>query len=533
MSPKAVFVREATGIVRSISPWQAFVTTVSVAGIGTGAASMYVFVPFVWPGADLALAAVLVVPFLLVHSAMYSMLAWSMPRSGGDYVWTGRILHPAVGMSINFTWLAYTAVLMGSWANYTVSYGMSSTLVSIGLVSRNLAIVEWGKALFADPILLTIVGTVLIAYIAVIQILGVQVYLKHQRVYWAIGIIGTVLAIGLLLGKTQIQYAAAFDRAMSPYATYQGIVDSAKSAGFVWGGMSVVATLGAMAYAWGANLGYQFSGYFSGELKQVRRAMFLSTMGNNVFCALFYAGFAWVFTSVVGYEWLHSLSYLAYGQPQAYNFPILPNPYFLASLLTDNAVVAGIINFSLVVWGPILIGSNWLAFTRSLLAMSFDRVLPTALADVSDRYHTPVKSIAVIAVVTWLGLMASLYYGVLFANMNFIFTVTIVFAIGAITAVVFPFRRKSMYEQTQIVRYKLAGVPLIVIAGIVSFFFFAYLAVDLGLNPVISGPTGPYATGLTIVCFIVSGLLYYAFRAYHKEREGIDIAVNFVQIPPE
>lgn len=532
MNPKQVFVREATGIVRAISPWNAFVTTVSVTAIGTGVGTMFVFVPYLWPGANQALSLILILPFMLIHSVMLAMLGWSMPRSGGDYVWTSRILHPALGFSTNFTWLVYGAVIMGSFGTYICSYAVNSTLISIGITTGNFGLVDWSQAVFTNPAYVTVVGTLFFAYVAVILIVGVSFYLKNQIVFWIIGMIGTILAIALFLGATPSQFALAFDRTMGHYTTYQNVIDSAKSAGFNWA-PSIWATLGAMAFAWTINSGYQFTMYFSGEIKRPQASMLAGGIGNNIFCTFFYGLFAWAFVRAVGDDFLHSLTYLAYGQPSAFKIPVIPNPYFLASLLTDNIVLAVLVNIGLLVWGPIIMGSVWLSQSRSLMAMAFDRVLPTSLADVSDRYHTPVKSILLIAILTWIAMIGSLYYGIIFANLNYTLCVTIVLAIGGITGAVFPFVRKSQYEMSPIARYKIGGIPLVTITGVVTFFFFIYLTYAAGLNPAVGGPTNPYALTTLALSFVAAAALYYVSRAYRKAREGIDIQLNFTEIPPE
>jgi amino acid transporter len=131
------FVREATGIVRGISPFNAFITTVIVTNIGFGGATLYSFVPYLWPGANQPLALLLVLPFMIVHSALYTLLAWAMPRAGGDYVWTGRIIHPALGLSLNLTWVIYGSLFMGSYANYTITYGLYSIFLAIGINTQN------------------------------------------------------------------------------------------------------------------------------------------------------------------------------------------------------------------------------------------------------------------------------------------------------------------------------------------------------------------------------------------------------------
>src|ERR1700737_1842977 len=101
------FRREATGLLREINPFHSLVTTISAVSIGFSIAGALVFIPFVWPGANISLAFIILLPFLIVHSLLFSFMAWSMPRAGGDYVWTGRILNPAVGTAVNLVFVIF------------------------------------------------------------------------------------------------------------------------------------------------------------------------------------------------------------------------------------------------------------------------------------------------------------------------------------------------------------------------------------------------------------------------------------------
>jgi amino acid transporter len=531
-SKRPVFLREATGIVRAISPLQAFITTVAVTNIGFGIATTYLPALYVWPGANLALAFLLVLPFLFCHSAMYSMMAIAMPRSGGDYVWGSRILHPSIGSSLALTNVIFNSIFMGFFANTFVTYGLYAVFVTFGAITANSGLVTVSESVFTNPLWITVIGTVLIAYLTVIMIFGVRRYLKQQMVYWAIGMIGTLLALVLFLQSNPTQFAQAFNNVLSQYTTYQGVIQSANTAGFKWA-PSMAATVGAVTLAWLANNGYQYSGYFSGELKEVQKSMFASTIGNNIVSTIMYSVFAFALVGAVGEGWLNSLSYIANAQPSSYTIPVPPNPYFFASLLTNNLAIATIINIGFLAWAVIIIPSNWMATTRIMLAMGFDRVLPTKLADVSDTYHTPVKSIIFVAAITWIGMVATNYYGAVAANMNYTVVYTLILAVVGLAGAVFPFARKTIYERSAIAKYKVAGIPVITILGIINFLFFIAISVAAGLNPFVGGPTTPAAIAAAAIVFVGSGLLYFVARAYHNRKEGIDIALNYQEVPPE
>ncbi|MDA4114059.1 MAG: APC family permease [Thaumarchaeota archaeon] len=528
MAQPTSFAREATGIVRSISPLQAFITTVAVTNIGFGVATTYLPMLAVFPGTNIPVIFVLVLPFLLVTSALYSLLSLSMPRSGGDYVWTGRILHPSMGSSLAFTNVIFNSIFLGFFANTFVTYGLYSLFDTIGAVTNNQGLISWSTAVFTNLFWVTLIGTILIVYMALTMISGTLSYLKHQIVYWVIGMIGTLTAMAYLFSSNPTSFAATFDKLLGHYTTYQGIITTAHVS-YTPGTIA----FGALALAWLANNGYQYSGYFSGEVKQIRKSMFISMMGDNLVATAIYSLFALALIGAVGEKWLNSVASLSVISASAWGIPVPPNPYFFASLLANNVIIATVINVGLIAWAIIIIPSNWMATTRIILAMGFDRILPSRFADVSDRYHTPVKAIAFVAFITWLGLLATNYYGAVSANLNYTVVYTFILAIVSIAGSIFPFVRKSIYQQSPIAQYRPAGIPLVTIVGIISFLFFAFLSYTAAANSSIGGPNGFYSLVLAVAAFVGSGAIYFISREYHLRRSHVDIGMNFKEIPPE
>jgi len=56
----------------------------------------------------------------------------AFPRSGGDYVWISRIIHPALAIGFLFIYVWYQAAFWGSLINYTVSYFLGSGIATLG-----------------------------------------------------------------------------------------------------------------------------------------------------------------------------------------------------------------------------------------------------------------------------------------------------------------------------------------------------------------------------------------------------------------
>ena len=98
-----LFVRNSTGLVREASALDATIFNAAIsAPVGSTLAYSIFFTLVAFPGADvpsvLLLTVILNVPVLI----MFALLAASMPRVGGDYVWVSRILSPPAALVSNF-----------------------------------------------------------------------------------------------------------------------------------------------------------------------------------------------------------------------------------------------------------------------------------------------------------------------------------------------------------------------------------------------------------------------------------------------
>src|SRR5208282_2040858 len=98
---RKTFVRDATGLVRSISPFDAFLASFGFVAIQL-ALITYTTGPYLFPGSDLVSATILTTILSIPIALMFTLFGWAMPRAGGDYILISRTIHPLVGFISSF-----------------------------------------------------------------------------------------------------------------------------------------------------------------------------------------------------------------------------------------------------------------------------------------------------------------------------------------------------------------------------------------------------------------------------------------------
>ncbi len=173
--------------------------------------------------------------------------------------------------------------------------------------------------------------------------------------------------------------------------------------------------------------------------------------------------------------------------------------------------------------------------TRSMIAWSFDRVAPDKLGFVSETVHTPVVAIGVstAGAVVFMWLIA--FKAVAF--LTFIEVLLVVWGTVMIAAVVFPLRRKRLYESSPVKNFRLLGVPIMPVAGAISAAFMGVMIYLLWTDVIAAGalfkPSKvPVEFWITLAAVVLGTGWYLWIKAYRKRR-GINIRLAFQQIPIE
>ena len=546
MSEKKLFLRDATGLLRAWSLYDSFVysaLSINVVSLGWYAFSDGAFIP----SGNQVTATVISGFFIFFEILTYCLLIATMPRAGGDYVWQSRVLSGAVGFILSFTGYVFILWLWGPIYGDILSILLFTPIAAVfGNVN---AAIWWSSSngVFASSILTIVI-------VAVIISLGMKRYARFQKWCFHVGMLGLVVTYAILALSSQPGFQSAFNSWTSQifgasgdsYTTMQTLATGGGLSGLAgltdW---NVSASLGLIPFiaffnlypVWGATLYGEVRG--SNDLKRNLKALTASLVFTTILAVL---GFV-LFAKAFGWNFWNSANYVYWGTIYAYNpstpalpFPIFPSPGLFAGILTNNLFVEVFLLITLSCWYWGWSGTLFITSTRVMFAASFDRIFPAKFADVNERLHSPINAIIAMAIPT--AIFSYLYAYVSFAGTPFsTFTLDAVLVIAvmylgtAITAAVIPYRRKELYEGSPIAGYKVGGVPLITIAGVITAFYMAWLIYEWGSNSVY-GVNNLYSIIMMLAMYAIAVVLYFGFKAYRK-KQGFDMAKIYAEIPVE
>ena len=521
-----VFVREATGLVRSLSFFDAFFSNLAVINIASALTFPVSLIAYSFPGASIPLSILVTLFPILVYNLLYSSFTKMMPRSGGDYVFISRGLNPILGFAANFSFVMWNVFWIGVYSNWVSTIGLGPLFYTLGLESGSQYWVTLGGQL-ATPLYGFVIGTIVIIIITSAAISGTTKVLKLQNVLVTVGIIGVMLGLTIPL-----LFPSNFANSISPFVSYQTIVASGPANGYTPSGYKLSDTILATGLVALTMLFGQFAVYMGGEVQRPQRtipsSLILTTLVTTG--ALIVGGY--IVHNVFGTEFSGAIQAMYYSGSSSYPFQVAPYYNFLVSLMSRNPIAIIIIGLSFAFWTMSGAIFNLMANSRCVMAWSFDRLFPDGFAYVSDRFHTPVVSILFNAIGGELLLFLYTFYVSVVSFMagttlGYVFT----FGSTAIAGIIIPYRTKAkaIYERANL--RKIAGIPLVTLTGIGTLIYFVLLGYALITNPIF-GVNSPQSL-LAIAAFWLVGAAIGSIFYYHRKSHGIDIGRAFEEIPPE
>jgi len=545
-SSSSLYVRQSSGLVREASVIDAIIfNAVFSAPVGATLAFGILYALGLFPGADMVLALLIAFVVNIPVCIMMSMMASAMPRTGGDYVWISRILHPAVAVFSNFS--ASISALIGAafWARSFAVLALGPALAVLGAVTNNSGLINAGNAVSGSNATgqwwTFGLGLLLIIILAIAMSSGTKSSFRVQNVCWTIASLGTFLAFIALLISSNSSFITNFNAFARPFThsanSFQGIQTAATKIGFTFtGGHQFSSTLPVVAIIMTFMMWNWWSVYIAGELKsagKLRRQLSVM-LGALVWDSVFMIIGVLLLYHSAGEQFIASINALP-GTP-AYVLPVQPYYNLMASIAANNGFFALLIAISFIFWNLPAMFPNTFMPVRTIFAWSFDRILPGKLSEVSERTHAPIPAIIVASIIV-AGILAWSVLSSSFAtllSMGVLAGVVTILCVS-VAALAFPYRRPDLYRNSP-ANVRIGGVPLLPIVSVLSILVIgglAYLVLAYQQLGIATPQLGPLPGFIFMGSLIVIGLIIFYVARFVRARQGINLDLIYSELPPE
>jgi amino acid transporter len=528
-----LFARKSSGLVRAASTTDASLVNVYVATFPIMVSFLLSIVLPFYGGANLYLTlligAVVALPILITYAVASSI----MRRSGGDYVFISRLLHPAVGFAANFVLVAFQVVFLTSSGYYFCLWCLAPLSRLIGVYAGSPGLINFANTLL-QPLSIFIVSEVFVlGFGALFVVRSTRSILKIFRYTLPLSLIGLLaFAVGLLMHSTGTLHAN-FDHYIQgasgvKHATAVAAA-SAKANGFSIVPFSLAATVLAITWPSFSLPYYLGSAYFAGEVRSGRRVQLLA---GPVTALIGVAGSLILLALSLGQLGSGFLGSIAAADPARLGLGGAPTYMEVAAGSSGNIVLGVLILIGFGSWLIPTVPMSLLIMTRCILGWSMDRVVPDALSKVSGRTNSPYVAVIVVtavsAVISWFWAYTSVFTVVVGA-----FGQVITLGIGCLAASLIPWKQRDLYATSPIAGY-LGRLPKLTIIALLGALGALLITINFARDPSsgVNVQASPVMFWVSIGMFPAGVALYYLSGAIRRH-QGIDLSLAFREIPPE
>jgi APA family basic amino acid/polyamine antiporter len=532
---QAAYARNATGLVREIRFIdQVLFNAASTAPLGA-ALVVNLFALTVFPQSNLYLAILVAIVLGVFVWTTFALMSAVMPRVGGDYTYNSRILHPTIALGANLCEFLSAALSTGFWGYWVAYQGLSPAFTVIGGVTGNSTLTSWGATLATNQTALFVVATLSVGLISVLSAMGTKVVMRTMSVLFLIATAGFVISMLFLLFSNSDSFKTTVDN-FAGSGSYDKVVAAGATAGlYPTNGYSGNATFGALFYGISATIWIWWGTYMSAEFRGAgqRARQLRSIVGTGVVQGLLIlAGFA-ILVHGVGYNFLVSALAGNFSGPGSGAAGTASYAYF-AALVAGSSIWVTLLAAAFVGWWLPGLYINMAMPQRAILTYAFDNLLPKRLAAVNERTHTPVVAIVGMFIIGTLGAAWTAYS----TSFLTVYSILVLFAVipvifTGVAAFLMRWRRPDLYKNSA-AQWRLFGIEILPIAGLgcaavgaLFIFLVIYFRAQLLPNNFAITMVAPFGV------FAVAAVWYWFARSYRKQREGINIDLQYRVIPPE
>lgn len=527
VAPAGTFTRASSGLVRQVGTLDTLWYCVLQAALP------YVFfmVAFwtFYPGANMELATVITIVGAASTGLVYALYASVYPRSGGEYVFLSRTVHPALGFASSFAMAFWQTFYFGINGAFTAIYALQPLFAALGLQLGSQALTDLG-AWFASPVGIFVTGAAVVLFFGLNLYLGMKAYFDVQRWAMLLGFISIALTLLVLAlgGMGVFSFRQNLDAVLG-VGTYQGVIDAARAGGASLAApFSLTETIRFSIWPAWSLLFAVLSVSFSGEIRNVRRGQLVGIVGGIVLSGLILVGIQFFSRAAIGDEFLQASAFLFIENPDA--LP-LPSPWInlLASFVANSPLITIGINLWFVLLTAYVAAVTAVYASRAVFAWGIDGMAPARLGTVSDRYHAPTWAIVVV-VIGALALLALYAFTDTLVILSGLPGMGLVFLVVSLAGIVFAYRHRQVYENSP-ARVTVLGVPLMTVAGIIGSVFTAWVVWGALVDDTFGANSD--LSKLMVVAVPIIGVVWFYLARRLQMNRGTNIDLRFKEIPIE
>jgi amino acid transporter len=524
-----LFVRKATGLVRELNVFDVFLINIIQTNPIANFAVLFTLGLAVFPGSNIWLSTLTCVGVGCSLLVVYSLLAGAMPRSGGDYVFISRILHPIPGFVASWM-MMFTAAF---WAGYNAwafpSWVLPDILGTLGQWTNNATLVNIATAL-PQTQWVVVVGIITLAVYFLIGLLGLRWIVRLQLISFALIILSLICLVPALLTADPSQFTSHFNSFAGYYhSSASGLLAAAHKGGYT----------GTGTFSWGATIGFwplvmAVTGYaitsipVSGEVRKAGRSQMIATLASNIISGIIMAGLFALVLLKAGSDLIGALGFFNFVSTTGSPFPFPLYGQIVAGIVTGSSwlTVLLAITVFLNMFSAGLTLQLW--STRYIFAWAFDRVLPAKVADIDERTHSPRNALILVAIIS-LAFALLLTFNPSFTFVSTGLLQTVLFLLVSLAGLILPWRMPELYKAS--IKRSILGIPFITIMAAISLLFNLVMAYFYLTNAAY-GATNMYSW-IFVLALLVSGLVYYFGAKFIQANKGVDLDLAYREIPPE
>ena len=579
---RTLFTRQSSGLVREVSVVNAlfFNTAAFIGGTLGGAYGIAVLagVPVVVVGAltNWSLVAFLVGALCVLLAIIFASLTSVMPRSGGDYVFTSRIV-PKIGPFLGWmeSWmLAFASIALIQFETALTLRGAQMEGRIIGIGTGN-GFFQGANSWFTEGSSGDITGVPgMIAGLVVIGLIALVVFQPTRRFHKIVTYLTVFgLAGWILMGICGLLFfdAGTFAANLPTYANgvtvdqlSKAASDAGLTSGFSFGPTSATAwplmlMASAMLFQF---IGFQYSAYISGEVRgNVKRGILIAVLGALAMAVLMNSLYPEILARKLGLDGQTGWSAAFWGYITDPSLPMgQPNYFQLVGTIAQPGLwpIWALIGAASTLFPFLLMPVYVIFISRMALAWSLDRQVPEWFGAVSERMRAPANAILttlILAIVFLLfsnfailkaiglgglapnadpaldgklNLVASAWFTILASSLSWI--------MPGVNAILARFTRPDLVKDAPWIRW-LPILGFVWLAFTVTLYWFA------GLGPIVSNITNPENTdplgylngsGVSFVGIVIlAGIVVFLVQSARNRLAGIQTELMYQALPPD